>query len=110
MRILPGPDAVVPGEAQRAGHHAHDLVFALENGSLLDVRLEIGIERAPAHGSAARIPDAAERVPEANAVDVALLQQVLEREHARERAGAAHHRHEAASFLVGPYRDADRLV
>ena len=57
MCVLPGPDAVVPGEPQRSRHHAHDLVFALENGSLLDVRLEISVERASAHGRISGIAD-----------------------------------------------------
>src|SRR5437762_7592705 len=107
MRVLPAPDAIVPAQAQCSSHHAHNLVFALENGALLDVRLEICIERASAHGCATRIPDATERVPKRNAVDVALPQQVLKREHAGEGTGASHHGHEAASLFVGPDGHAD---
>ena len=35
---------------------------------------------------------------------------MFERVHTRKRAGAAHHRDKATALLVGPYRDAHRLI
>ena len=64
VRILPRPHAVVPAQTQRAGHHADGLVLALENRPLLDVRLEICVERALADWCAAGIADAPERFTE----------------------------------------------
>src|SRR6185437_12923337 len=98
MRILPRPDAVIPAQPQRAGHYADDLVLALEDRALFDVGLEIRVERTPADGCFPGIADAFERLAERNAVDIALLMQVLEREHTRKRAGSAHHRDKPAAL------------
>src|ERR1022692_2690898 len=109
VRVLSRPDAVVPAQAQCAGHYADDLVVTLENGALLDMRLEIGIERAPADGRLAGITDRIERIAKRDAVDVSLLAQVFECVYARERAGTAHHGNKPAALLVRPYGDANRV-
>src|SRR5690349_15350589 len=103
MRILAGPHAVVPSLAESTGDHANDPVLALEDRPLLDVCFEVGVQRASAHRRVARVADALQCIAKSDAVDVALLQQVLEREHAGECPRAAHGWNEATAFLIGPY-------
>ncbi|CPK83082.1 Uncharacterised protein [Bordetella pertussis] len=101
---------VVPAHAQRAGHHADDPVFVFQDGALLDVRLEVGVDRASAHRVGAGIADGAQLVGHRLALGVARGQRGLEREFPGEYARAHHHGQKARAFLVGPDRHFQRRV
>ena len=58
VRLHARDDAVVPAEAEHAGHDADGLVGVFEHGSLLDVRLEVGAQRVLARLLVAHVADA----------------------------------------------------
>src|SRR6266567_5325263 len=110
VRILTGPAAVVPALPERAGHYADHLVFPLEDRPLLDVRFEVGVHSALADGCATGIADVMKRFTERDAIDIALGEKIVEREDSGEGAGSAHGRNESGAFLIGPYRNTNRLL
>src|SRR5215471_17694289 len=62
VRILTGPDAIVPTLTQRAGYHADHFAFRFKDRPLLDVRLEVRIDRARADRRRARVADLAQSI------------------------------------------------
>jgi hypothetical protein len=90
-----------PGDGHDALHHAHGEALFFEDGSLLDVELEIGAEGTGDAGLGAQVADALELVAEAQAVPVARIVRVLERDLARHHARADHGRLEACALFIG---------
>src|SRR5262249_38266602 len=106
---LTSPYAVVPALAERPRDHTDDFVFAFEDRPLLDMRLEVRVDRTLADGSAPGVADAVQRLAERDSVDVALRKKIVEREDVGKGAGSAHGRDEPRAFLVGPDRHTHRL-
>ena len=79
----------------------------VEERTLLDMQLEVGVELAPADRRRAGVADALELVAEALAVVVTPIEHPIDRVHARERARGDHGRREARAFLVRPVHDFD---
>jgi len=59
-----------PALTERTGHHAYGIAGVFQQRSLLDVRLEIGTQLAPAHRRGARVADGAQRVAERHTVEI----------------------------------------
>ncbi|MCY1515290.1 hypothetical protein D9M68_498710 [compost metagenome] len=110
MRLLAGNNDVVPALAERALHRADGDPPGLQDGPLLDVRLEIGAHGARRRRLGAGIADGAQRFVHTDAVAVARGQCVLEREGAGVHARPHHHGHEARAFLVGPHHHFQRRL
>ncbi len=110
MGFLPGQGQLVPALALGVGDHADGLVLGLEDRPLLDMRLEIGADRALAHRLGAGIADALQLLAHGLAVGIGAGQPVVLVEYAGEHARGDHGRGEARAFLVGPHRDLDRRL
>src|SRR5215831_1363270 len=72
VRVLTRPRTVVPAKTQSADHDTNGLALALKYRSLLNVRLEVRVERGFAQRRGTGISDAVERFAKFNTVDVAL--------------------------------------
>src|SRR5712671_5273187 len=110
VALAAGDRHLEPADALDALHDADGLAFGLEDRPLLDMRLEIGAELAPAGLLRAEIADAPELLAHGLAVEVGTAVAVGLVEHAGEHARADHGRGEAGAFLVGPHDDLDRRV
>jgi hypothetical protein len=105
-----GPVDLVPALTLRAGDDADRLLLALQDRSLLDMRLEEGTDLATAHLLLAVVTDLLQRLAEGDPVAILDAQRVIQFESAAEHAGGHHRRCEAAAFLVGPDGDLDRRL
>ena len=108
MRVLPGDDDVVPAQAQRAEHDADHLARILQDGSLFDMRLEVGADGPATDFFRTSVADLLERLADRHPFQVGALQGRFERESTHEHARSHHHRRETRAFLIGPHRHFDR--
>jgi hypothetical protein len=99
-------DEAVGGIAVR--HDADVDLPGVQQRSLLDVQLEVRIERPAADRRGPGVADAAQLVAEALALVVPAIEDPVARVNARERAGCDHRRRKARAFLVRPVDDLDR--
>ena len=85
-----------------ADHDADVAALAVEHRRLLDVQLEIGVERALAQRRGTGIANPVERLLDGDARIVCRRQHALETEHLGEGHRAHHRRRKAAALFVGP--------
>ncbi len=104
-------DVHVHAARRVAAHHdAHRHRLAIEDRPLLDVQLEVGVDRAAAHRGLAVVADALELAAELLAVVVAQGEHPVHVEDAREGARGHHRRREARALLVGPAHQLERAL
>ena len=109
--LLAGDGDVEPLLRQRVRDDADVEPLALEDGALLDVDLEIGLELAEGRGfGLARPADGCQRVAEARALGVARVEHLVLREGAHGGAASHHRRREAGALLVGPVDEEERRL
>src|SRR5206468_10088752 len=99
-----------PGDGHDAFDHAYREPFFLQEGSLLDVELEVGAERPRDAGLGAQIADPLELVDETDPILVPGVISVLERDLARHDPAGDHRRLEARALLVGEDRQGDGMT
>ena len=108
MRVPALDGHVEPPLPLPAHDHADGLAVALQNGALLDVRLDEGAEPVrPASGLAA-VADPGQLAGEGRAVLIGTLQREVPVQEAGVDARGQHRRGETGAFLVGPVDDFDR--
>ena len=99
-----------PALALGAGDHADRLFLGLEDRPLLDMRLEVGLDRAPAAFRFALVADARQLRAEGVAIRVLAAVGPVQVEDTREDARGDHGRGEAGALFVGPDHRLDRCL
>jgi hypothetical protein len=110
MRVLAGHRHLVPADALAALHDADHRLLVLQDGTLLDMKLEHGAEFPRAHLLLALEADALELIDQDLAVTIGERVRLVAREHAGEHARPEHRLGEARAFLVGPVDELERRI
>src|SRR5690606_7436945 len=85
-------------------------ILGLENGTLLDMELEIGGRRFAWHRPMAAIADPFELISEAKAGGVTALSRLIPLRQTGEDGGADHGRGKPCAFLIRPIDEIDRMI